>query len=214
MVYGPPTNALGDCWAFVNTLCYKAIRSGIPISCSKYVSNRKNEKMISAEAKLKEILSVLDCGSAKIDLVEDTANVFVTAEECFQSTYLPTKVKWSGGRSIVHQLSNAQQSANCPRCPPMHYYNAIMKWISGHENKRLGLPMSLDECVKAASNAALFIGMDSGMSHVCHSVGIPVILYDWSRIDEFHYEKKFSRFKTADEAIVLMSGVLNQIPSP
>jgi len=216
-IYGPPTKALGDCWAFINMLCHKSIQSKEAISCSKFASNpvnRMHGKKISAETKLKEILSDLDYGEARIKFVDDMSTTFVPVEVCFKSPYLPTKVKWTGGKSIVHQLINGQQPANCPRCPPKHHHDAIMNWVSNHENKRLGLPMSLEECIQAAAGAALFIGMDSGMSHVCHSLGVPVILYDWSRLDEFHHEKKFSRFKTADEAIGIMQGIMAQIPSP
>ena len=209
--YGPPTTALGDCWAFINMLCGKSIQSGEATRCSRFVANpisRMHGNLVQAGGKLQEISSVLDGGKARIEFVDEGATIVTPEIECFKSPYLPTRIKWVGGKSVVHQLANSQQPANCPRCPPMCHHDAIMNWVSNHENKRLGLPMSLEECVQAAAGAALFIGMDSGMSHVCHSVGVPVILYDWARIDEFHHEKKFSRFKTADEAIGIMKGIM------
>lgn len=43
---------------------------------------------------------------------------------------------------------------------------------------RLGAHLSLAECAYLLSTSAAFIGCDSGMSHIAHSVGCPVYLYE------------------------------------
>lgn len=210
-IYGPPTKCLGDCWAFMNMICDKSIRNKAPVLCSKFIANKMHGIHSSrlVEGKLVEILSALDAGEAKIDFIYAGATVFTPDSVNFQHPYRPTKIKWEGGKSIVHQLVNSEKDiSNNKRCIPQDQNDAIIKWISQRENAALGLPMSIEECIRTASKAALFIGMDSGMSHICHSLGIPVLIYDWPRIDEFHRNKTFSRFKTADEAIALMSGIM------
>lgn len=43
---------------------------------------------------------------------------------------------------------------------------------------RLGSHLSLAKCAEALSQCALFVGCDSGMSHIAHSVGCPVYMYE------------------------------------
>lgn len=207
-IYAPPTKCLGDCWAFVNMLCDISIRSGREVLCSTYVCGRHGEgihKSLSVKDKLLEIMSVLDMGDADIRLVDRGATVFTPDVTCFKHPYRPTKRRWAGGNLIVHQLSNNQQPEQCIRCLLPHRRDVIMDWISRRENARLGLPLSMGESIRLASRAALFVGIDSGMSHVCHSVGVPVIIYDWPRINDFHNGKEFKKFSTPEEAIKLMS---------
>ena len=44
----------------------------------------------------------------------------------------------------------------------------------GLETTTLGKHLSERECVYIAADNALFVGVDSGMSHLCHSVGVPI----------------------------------------
>lgn len=221
LVYGSPTACLGDCWAFISLMCDLSIRTGSIIQCSSYVAPRMDgqgfDPRNKTKSKLTEIMSLLDMGEARIELVDVGATIHTPDTTCFKVPYLPTKVRWQPSHHgvIAHQLTNSQEPANNPRCLKEHHLKGIMDWINVNSmGVRLGLPMSIKECVEAAATSDLFIGMDSGMSHVCHSVGVPVILYDWSRIDEFHHEKKFSRFNGSDEAITLMKKVMDQMPSP
>lgn len=61
--------------------------------------------------------------------------------------------------------------------------------------------MSTAQCAEIAATSDVFIGMDSGMSHLCHSVGIPMLLLNWMAIDRFHPKKTFFRFSAVAEAI-------------
>jgi len=208
-IYAPPTRCLGDCWAFVNMLCDISIRSGKEVLSSTCACPREGDafhKSMFVGGKLEEIMSVLDLGEARIKLVERGATVFTPDVTCFKHPYRPTKTRWNGdGKLIVHQLSNNQQPEQCIRCLLPSRHDAIMDWISRRKNARLGLPMSMKECVTLASKAAFFIGIDSGLSHLCHSVGVPVIIYDWPRINDFHNGKEFEKFSSPEEAILLMS---------
>lgn len=218
-IYGPPTTCLGDCWAFVNMIAGLSIRTKEVITCSGCVAPSPGQGFdprASAKSKIVDIMSVLDMGEAKIKVVDKGANVNVPDVACFRTPYLPTTTRWKPGKPgrhgvICYQLTNSQEPENA-RCLREHHLKDIIGWIEANSTGvRLGLPMTIKECVEAAAASDLFIGIDSGMSHVCHSVGVPVLISDWERIDEFHYRKDFMRFSGAEQAIGIMKSILSRV---
>jgi hypothetical protein len=157
---------------------------------------------------LEEILGVLDLAEGRVLIVDKkaTSDQKITADT-FHYPYVPTKARWTGngsGRACC-QLFNNQPLPNA-RAMSISDRNNIEEWLEGEFNDvvRLWKDKTIAECVEAAAGAELFIGIDSGMSHLCHSVGVPVLIQDWEGLDRHHESKEFSSFRDPADAISKM----------
>jgi hypothetical protein len=225
-IYAPYTTCFGDCWAFVNYACHLSLSLKRPVHCSCFPNRGmhlavgiSNAGIPQVGGKLEEMMAALDLGEAKIVIVGVMATTARPCDwEAFNTPYLPTKAKWEPVRRgrVCYQLDNNQVPEGNSRCLKRHHREAIMKWLSEWpgEKVKLGLPMTVEQCAKAAASSDLFVGMDSGMSHLCHSVGLPVLLADWPAIERYHPGKRYLRFSDSSRAIALMSSILGSAPSP
>jgi len=165
---------------------------------------------------LKELLAEIDIPPDADVRIEDRAATQlkkITVEE-YEHPYYPSKNQWKFGPygRVCVQVDNSQVADNCARAFRRHEREALFKWLSQKNHVMLGKPLSVSECAEVAATSDLFIGMDSGMSHLCHSVGTPVLLLDWEALDRFHPKKKFLRFNKVSEAIK-MAELLEMSPS-
>jgi ADP-heptose:LPS heptosyltransferase len=92
-------------------------------------------------------------------------------------------------------------------------------WKIYHANKfefiPLGLPKSLEENIQIIAESDLFIGIDSGLSHVAHSVGIPNLYLKYFQnkdgygqrrdIHYYHPNKTYQTFNHLSELEHLLS---------
>ncbi|NIJ52328.1 glycosyltransferase family 9 protein [Dyadobacter arcticus] len=96
----------------------------------------------------------------------------------FARPYLPTRVTWRQQqcrKRIVYHLSPSTFGPTS--CQPGEAELLVEKLTYlKFEAIRLGDHMSLEENIKIAASSDFFIGIDSGVSHLCHSVGIPIVL--------------------------------------
>jgi hypothetical protein len=167
--------------------------------------------------RLEEILGVLDLEEGLVMVVDSAPNSprKVTVDR-FPHPYIPTKTRWAGGEAgrACCQLLNGQTPgyvANKRDMKPLEAWHReeIEAWLDAEfdEVVRLGKDRTIAECVEVAARSELFIGMDSGMSHLCHSVGVPVLIKDWSGLDRHHPKKEFLRFRDPAEAIAMMERI-------
>ena len=88
---------------------------------------------------------------------------------------MPTKIKWkpNSNRKVCYQFDG--KSKNEKRFPSKEVENEVLDSIKdrGYEIIRLGSGMTLEECVIAASECEIFIGIDSGMCYLAAAVGVP-----------------------------------------
>jgi len=68
----------------------------------------------------------------------------------------------------------------------------------------VGEHIGLAKSIEIMSKSQIFIGIDSGMSHVASSVGVPVYLYFWKKDDSFdvfrtHTRKGINTFNNFDD---------------
>jgi FkbM family methyltransferase len=185
----------GDTWAFLSRVVELALESGHAFQ----VATRTHASAPSQSAMMTEMLAAMDTCDARIALVDAPGTGPLPGEGGEFSVwfhaqpYRPTRVRWSpskAGPRVCVQLESrlvrdgaiAEPKGNWSneyRLLPPHWVPAIRSLLEslGLEVVELDKRLSVDECVEHASRAALFVGIDSGMSHLCHSVGVPVAMY-------------------------------------
>ena len=173
---------LGDVWAAVNT----AILNNYNLS--RYAIHEKRYKDISR--KIKEVKNLLEGGDEVqiVDNLPKLKNKFRN-ESLWKTPYVDTKIKWvrrSYGR-MCYQFDGKTASyiKNLSRNDESLFF------AQGFDVIRLGSQFSLKECVQIAATSDLFVGVCSGMSHVCHSVGVPVYLVGHPRLHQYHIGKEY-----------------------
>ena len=181
---------LGDVWAFVNY-------------CIKHNHHELSAIALDGkpiDKKIYEIFDNLDT-SFKFDVCYSDKK-FETVNQFYAwgIEYTPTVVKWyqNNNRIITHQLDGGRLH-NDLKCISEDFKSDILQVIHsrGYIEQSVGGQFSLSECIKHMSESEFFIGIDSGMSHVAHSVGVPVILIE-SNFDfrPYHICKQYKTAKT------------------
>jgi hypothetical protein len=217
-IIGPFTPCLGDSWALVSHAARTSVLEKRQVEVSAHtISSAASNPGIPRRGqcirgKLAEILAVLNVGEGRVTIVDDAATSMrrITVD-AFPHPYPPTRRRWDGGGGgrACYQLSNNQLPEHCDRAPSRREREEIEQWLGAEFDEviRLGANRSIFECVEVAASSELFVGMDSGMSHLCHSVGVPVLIKEWVDLDKHHPSKEFQRFSSADEAISMMEGI-------
>ena len=81
---------------------------------------------------------------------------------------------------------------------------AALPYPMVHIGQHLGLAGS----IKVASESRFFIGIDSGMSHLCHSIGVPVYLYEGRptelTVHDLHPGKAFKTFANIEDVAAIL----------
>jgi hypothetical protein len=86
--------------------------------------------------------------------------------------------------------------------PPPSLIFAIKQSLKskGYRSVRLGSHVTLQESAELLSRCSLFVGCDSGFSHIAHSVGCPVYMYEGSLpVYTAHRLKQNDIFKSLPE---------------
>lgn len=176
---------LGDVWAFIS---YCLITDNL------YVSAVAADG-INISSKIIEILDLLDhpnaskvtiCDDEPLDkMVNDSTPVSVVNQWfAWSARYVPTKCRWDYARPIVTtQLVGARLFADVKSITGFQQdeFDSVISEM-GLTSVPVGGQFSLAECVMNMAESKCFIGIDSGMSHVAHSVGVPVVLIE-SKMD-------------------------------
>jgi hypothetical protein len=100
---------------------------------------------------------------------------------CFPA--LPVRESYRWKARAVEQIACFQFdgiSSAEDKNPPQSLVDELRQYMHslGLKTVFLGSGLSLAECAELMSKCALFAGCDSGMSHIAHSVGCPVYLYE------------------------------------
>lgn len=97
--------------------------------------------------------------------------------ELFRQRYLTTQKTWkpnAAGIVCVH-FTPANQGATV--CPSFHIAAILSALAStGYRTVSLGPHLTLAQNIDVSASAELFLGIDSGLSHLVHSVGTPAHL--------------------------------------
>ena len=187
-VYTTFKGGFGDAWGAANYFLRLSEETGEPT------------KVFNLDPRIREIVPLLDSVGSVVE-VEQSADVLVHSHRdpsvlrtlypyqippivipwgvVFAREFFKTKIAiWqpNSSRTIAIQLIPRHDNDK-KGCPAEHraYFCERMK-SAGYEVAEMGLPASIVENIQLASKAQAFIGICSGMSHLCYSVRIPVHL--------------------------------------
>jgi hypothetical protein len=118
--------------------------------------------------------------------------------------YAKTKIQWKHQRNkrVCYQLETSHTDRHADKLfqgDPKMFLKQLD--FMGIESVPLGLPLTVSESIKVASECDMFIGICSGMAHVCYSVGIPVFIQDWKQLKKFHPNKSYTTYEGEDDLI-------------
>lgn len=201
IIYGKCKNHFGNLWAFANRICLLGNKAkDKKIKVSNYIHGADI---------IKEIISLLDVDLSNIEWVDknNTETGLRYGVKKFKLPYYSTKIKWKQkyyGR-IVYQLETGSSLFDQKKITDVNIFLDKIKDRFNCDFIKLGKHFSIQECIENASTSDLFIGICSGMSHLCHSVGVPVFLYNWDKIKKCHPNKDYKVFNNADDAIELIN---------
>jgi Glycosyltransferase family 9 (heptosyltransferase) len=206
----PYWDGFGDLWAITSYSCLLSQRAGRPVHLSKW----STKSMMDREDEIRDILANLDDGYTK-DVVVTTER-FATSSRFsvrdHHDSYVPTKVKWVQHDSgvISYQLETSTSHRPGRFCNPW-LIEDLSDQLPGYEFIEVGKQRqsTLSEIIEILSQSTLFVGIDSGMSHVAHSVGVPVFLKRYPELELCHPNKEYVAF---DEGADL-ERKLSELPS-
>jgi hypothetical protein len=198
-VFATFKGGFGDAWGASNFFLRKSVETNAPTLVSRL------------DPRVRQILPLLE-SSGTVQAVDDEPDVLIyyhptlTPRERGYSGVVPTNVldwtavfghryfstrraQWQGGRRgrVCFQLVPRDPSS--PKaCRPGEVDGLLSALRSaGHQTVALGLPMALEETIDLVAACEYFVGVCSGMSHLCHSVGIPVhLIRNGLSVDEIH----------------------------
>lgn len=165
----------GDLWASVNIAGRRGEHLGVQCLSSNVNGQDK-------QAVLEEIKSTLALPVPPL-IVHENPDTEICHWGAWYHSYYPTKKQWDHTKKhnfVVCQLDESVSLSEYKNCP-VNDTVLIQGFIRnlGFDIVKLGKHMSVDRCVSLASEAAFFVGVDSGMSHLCHSVGLPMFVMEY-----------------------------------
>jgi len=88
-------------------------------------------------------------------------------------SYFPTTKKWIPEKhgKICYQFNGKHEGSL-----DLEIQKELLSSFPGYEMIKLGLPLTIQENIEIAATSDLFIGVNSGMSHLVRSVGTPAII--------------------------------------
>ncbi len=206
----PYWNGFGDLWAITSHCCLLSRREGQTV----YLSKWSTKCMLDREEEIRDILRNLD--------ESYTQNVVVTSERFTMGSrfsagdhhdpYVPTKVKWArnDSRIISYQVETSTQHRPDRFCDPW-LIEELSDQLPAYEFIELGKEHQsrMSEVIEILSQSELFVGIDSGMSHVAHSVGVPVFLKYYAGLWGSHPNKEYVAFRDWQD----LQRKLSELPS-
>ena len=102
---------------------------------------------------------------------------------------------------------------SCPQENRDSFYEQMR--LEGYSVVEMGLPASIGENISIASNVDFFVGVCSGMSHLCHSVGTPVHLIqnkqDPSTLSICHRGNPYQRYASLPDFVSALPTISESI---
>lgn len=179
---------LGDHWATINYLITRSHILREEMMLSRYQHGQDFMERMS------EILYLLDAPERSSVFLTDTPGTHEPdGFDVWAGSYWNTKQRWlpNSGDRICYQFDGVSSAED--KNPSADDEKKILQWISTLGTPvRLGSHMTLASVVNELANARLFVGCDSGMSHITHSVGVPSIIVEYKLpIITTHRHKRF-----------------------
>lgn len=159
----------GDHWGAVNWLLMQ--------------SELQNQKMLfSCGGWSKHVRTMIDCieSTGDVEAIESGRGIALPkVEQLYHLKYLPTKKRWSYkhiDNVVCYQLKGHWKGSL--KNPPNRDIRIILDHINslGYEAIKMGKPLTIPECINLACASKCLVCVDSGMAHLCRSIGIPIFM--------------------------------------
>ena len=185
--------ALGDVWTLTQWLARRSEETGQPAVLSRQLGPQPDGHD-----------NVLDLIPRCLALLDTTGTIEFTDEEGVDPpitgpslwgprvVYMPTRNRWLPwpGMSLAYQF-DGRSGSDAKNPSAVEAERILHAWpvdnIGTCPPVRIGLPMTVEEEIAALAGSRLFIGVCSGISHLAHSVGVPMILIRYRlRFERWH----------------------------
>ncbi len=170
----PPKAKLGHIWRYCNFAIGLSKKMNEEVAVCTQAYPIKGGKFVDKSELIQEVLENLSY-DVKISTHTDVnSRQIPDMYSCIP--YCNTKVTWSIDKvtsfRIAHQLDGDDISKwFVKHIDDVRYFNKIIQDKVALSNK-----YTIAEIVEIMSSSFLFIGADSGISHIAHSVGIPTFI--------------------------------------
>ncbi|MCK4518053.1 hypothetical protein KAT92_04710, partial [Candidatus Babeliales bacterium] len=179
LVYGGLCAGFGDTLTYVNIIRHFFSVTSIPLHLSRWsVKDGKDRLKL-----FKEILSVFKLEQiCKLTNQAPTANLdhlnpLVTRNIISAPiTFLRSPVVWKKTNSNIITYQFDAFSFSNLKAPSSTDLNYLYEAAQGYQFLRLGKHLSITKNLERLAKSACFIGIDSGISQLAYSVGVPVFL--------------------------------------
>lgn len=171
----PPNRKLGYIWRYCNYAIRLAEATGEQVSISTVAnSSKKHGNLLDISGLIQEVLENLQY-DVKINLHSDLEGV-QKPDMTSYVPYAPTKIRWN--------IKNVKEYKVCYQFDGEGISNWHQNTLDGlryfYKNvqnaESLSKKYSIKEITEKLSTAFLYIGADSGISHIANSVGVPTFI--------------------------------------
>lgn len=187
---------LGDHWATVNYLITRSYILREEQQLSRF------QHGVDYGARFVEMLALIDGPErSSVVLVDEPGTHEPDGFDVWASPAWPTKPRWSllGNHQVCYQFDGVSSAES--KNPSPQDLDRILEAI-GTDGIRLGNHQTLTDIVALLSKSSLFVGVDSGMSHIAHSVGVPVLIVEYGLpVITCHRGKHFKLARGTDELL-------------
>ncbi len=174
MIHEPWHSLFGDQWGTINMMAHRAAATGRPVRLHSPPHLRRLHL---------EIIDVPQLPfESCIELTDEPWTVQTNGFDVWATPFCPTKDSWSFADQhpyVTYQIDGVSSAQD--KNPDAQDAELLlgMLYRSGFAPVRLGAHLSVAQCVQAVVESVFFVGVDSGMSHLCHSVGVPMFLLEY-----------------------------------
>ncbi len=174
-IFEPHNSSFGDQWATVNCLLHMSLMRGEPVHL-----HHRSPEMGELHA---EIVSVLD-SPGRLVLTPQPFNAKIDGYSIWSTPYFPTRRRWNFADThgpLVVQVDGVSvaEQKNPSEAELVRLADVLRELVPDREIVLLGKHLGVSACVELAASAFCFLGVCSGISHLCHSVGVPLFLLEY-----------------------------------
>jgi len=207
LVWAPWRFNLGDHWQTINYLITRSFVLREEQLLSRYQHGQ------DFGPRFAEILSLINGPERScVTIVDEPGTQEPDGFDVWAAPSWPTNKRWDASRvinTVTYQFDgiSSAESKNPPLADQVRMLHEaqLRKVLSA----RLGSHMTLTECVAALARSRLFLGCDSGMSHLAHAVGVPTIVVEYALpVITCHRNKHFILAKGTAEALQAIRQIL------
>ncbi len=210
-IWAPWRFNLGDHWQTINYLLTRSFVLREEMLLSKWQHGKDCSKRFT------EILALIKGPERScVTLVNGAGDHEPDGFDVWAAPSWPTHETWQAPLAmnngvVTYQFDgvSSAEEKNPSRDDQARMITEMNHGLNVSRVKRLGSDSTLAECVEQMRKSLLFVGCDSGMSHIAHAVGVPTIIVEYGLpIITCHRGKHYMHARGTDEAVKLIEKLL------